>query len=1190
MKLRVLNTIISGIIFLSVITPTPEIIYQVPDTIVTEDVTVNTENAVINVDNTIIINGEVMINGTILRSINNRQPDSYFRPSFSQVDFIKDKVMVDLNKGVVYTGEFDLDPVSLNLPNINRREYEILGRDTILEYENYSNSKYATVEMPRSTLTRKNGIMALYKAIGTSEFDITLIPRSVQEPVDINSSPLLDELKTPAVKVNNEGYYTDVFITRTVPEVYWSNAEKDGIILKGEDSSSILTIGEFSQYLASMLHLKGEPVLTTKEESILLATYGVDIPYYLPGPQTEAVKYLMARGIVDNTVDFKKSLDRDTMLTLLSRAKDESSRLTFKEITIPYNEELVAEGFYPTETELVESPIINVRWNTETRAVQDYYDYFIKIVDEATSESLPTVFKTESGNSNYTMYVSSVFNSISEKPFRDSSFVGVEGNYFHFKVPINIVNDKEAFYCQDSKGNRADNKKCYYSKDNTEYKGYITINSSNLSDIPGNLKVEYGGGVYLTAKADIVTNTSNDTYIMNRTPFSSDYSTRLVDRNRKLESQEDIIAPIPLSSVTKATLTFQSNDVSKLMWDGKPLEEASVFAKDPEVDNQYTITLESSDPYRDIMALLTTTKLSSGNAGTSPAYIKDNRTALVSLNYLRTNKVLDSAVQLSTGKCPTKSYSTTCGKYMLYGDKSNILVDTVNRIIVAGQTVIEIPEDDPSPLIIPNSNTGEYLIDARAVQAVGSELFVVKSSSGSVAISMITEDKPGYKWSSMTPFLGDQGSLYIKTSKDSGEDRIYLEDTYPLSNYLIYKSRSSSVNEDFLIVFKPKIVGQNDTMDVDIIADLKDRFHIELGSDEVASIYPLGTEIVHQKKYSSIINLDQDDAGYYYTVPKFSEFNYYAYLKGLKDSYPLAFVKVIDGSYTHYLDMNMNVISGNPFKYPASILSALVHSTINPGIASSMHFKNSKGYSKDSTFGATTSTFILAPAGVQSKFYPKKSISWMEASSNTVYVGTMLGKISSDNNSMLVLKAKGGSINFKVPQIAATSVSPFDAVFRGTKNTIYVYNSGGQSKILDFSIGEETIEDSASFLTTWGSKSVFDWLAYKWENSLEDADDIMTIIIIFLLNILPRVMLFWLFGFSTLVLIRDIRFIQYICASWFDFYKILSFGLADINKVTVRGSWISGFFAIVLLSLMNTGDMLDVFAWIFRSIYGILNR
>src|SRR5690606_25357821 len=196
--MKIARTVVTTALLLSLLAPTVNAEGDV--FIDAERAIVNTPQAIINVSDTIVINGHVYVNGTILRSINNQEPEAYFRPKFAEVKFIKDLVMTAKGheKGIVYTGQFDLDPVPQRFNEVNRREYELLGRDIILQSETYNGFAYNSVEMPREAINRSNSIMALYKAIGESKYGVQLYRENAPENVSINNSPLLDELKTPA--------------------------------------------------------------------------------------------------------------------------------------------------------------------------------------------------------------------------------------------------------------------------------------------------------------------------------------------------------------------------------------------------------------------------------------------------------------------------------------------------------------------------------------------------------------------------------------------------------------------------------------------------------------------------------------------------------------------------------------------------------------------------------------------------------------------------------------------------------------------------------------------------------------------------------------------------------------------------------------------------------------------------------
>ena len=145
-----------------------------------------------------------------------------------------------------------------------------------------------------------------------------------------------------------------------------------------------MTLAEFCVYVKKMMDLYGEEILTDKEMEILLVTYGTKLPYGLEDQeQFEAIKYLMAKGIVSDSMYWEGNLTIEDMLVILSRVKDEGSRLTFKEIEIEYDPDLVSMGYCPAEMTFVEETSIGVVSTTLNESYNysnaEWFDYFLRM-------------------------------------------------------------------------------------------------------------------------------------------------------------------------------------------------------------------------------------------------------------------------------------------------------------------------------------------------------------------------------------------------------------------------------------------------------------------------------------------------------------------------------------------------------------------------------------------------------------------------------------------------------------------------------------------------------------------------------------------------------------------------------------------------------------------------------------------
>ncbi len=1116
--------------------------------------------------NTVIINskGVKIINATIAKSVNLRRTDTYYRPEASDLPFLKGLILSKskVNMAAVDMREYAANEQQPSYADTTKREYTVLGWDSILRSEIYDpvSDSYTTVKIPKDIVTKSDAIMDIYKSLGKNQYDVSLYTRAsgTGDNVAVEDSPLSKDLSFPGAKINDSTYYTDVFVTRTKPEAYWAQARQDGILASAYETegSNAMSTADFLNYVATTLQTYGEPVLTEKEMSMLLVAYGKKLPTYLPSNLLSSVEYLLARGIIDDSMNFNSTtLDRDTMLTILMRAKDKNSRLTFKDITIPYMSDLVKDGYYPTATVMQKSPIQHPVWTTNSAAA-NYYDYYVKVTPA-------TTFHNANGAITNNLYISTKSNDISPSEYTDSQLLGIDNGYYHFQVPIGIKDDSVA---------------------TTTFNGnqYITLNSTIASDTPEHIELQYGGGVYNTVN----TNSVLGPYCT-RVPFDATYPTTLVDANRKLTSQSNMTSPIKLANTPpSSTLSFYSSNIKQVLWGGAPITTASGF-KDLK-NNQYSITVDDTDPYREIMSMITVQDASSDTT-TLPAYVKDGNNAMVSLSYLKRNGLIDDVVALS----PTQ--------YMLYSENSNIYIDTnpKKRLIVSGQCVTEIPPDDTSPLIVKEPNTNEYLIDYRAVVGVSNGYMIFKNTSGDITVSLPDNGSSYYNWKAIYPLLGASGNQSIRALKTSSGFTLSLEDSYPLANFLIYRSRSSSSNSDYMIVFKP--LATSNKPSAETVKLLKSLFDITLGSKESAVIYSLNSSDVYMnspiKKMPPSVTYNPD-YGYEYTPPDIGSFNYYSYLNNSDDTYALP----LTHSGSTLIDCNVNILNEPDVRgYPEQLLNPALSDTLQYiGYYSDLHFNTTSGFSFENNTNSITGPLSItaAPAGVQGRYYPFPPVDWgaMQNTNGDVFFGTSKVQVSSSTNQRLLtysLDFNGLTISgadSTIDVLSDTSVqSPFTEVFRGSANSVYVYDAKGDNREATLDKSSNT-PGSEQLNATAGYKNLFNWANYIFNHALGAADDALTIAIYFLLAIVPRIMLFFLIGISALSLIATNRTVILFCDNVIDIFWLISFGLLTVHKIDKRSIILSTFFAIVLLSLMNSGQILNIIAWGTRGLEGIIGR
>lgn len=319
--------------------------------------------------------------------------------------------------------------------------------------------------------------------------------------------------KPYAIKCDKE--YIDTQTNITYPKGTW--IEMDGPISSKKTSASditergarvdynrtkTLTLAEFCVYVKKLMDIYGEEVMTEKEQEMLLVYYGTKLPYNLDSEEElEAIKYLMAKGIVSDSMYWNGDLTLKDMLVILSRVKDTGSRLTFKEIDLQYDESLLDAGYYPAQLSFVSETSVGVVSTTLNESYSysnaEWFDYFIKMPKEVKAKdgnSINPRFISTNGEQEYsttniflTKGINNNFTKISNEniDYNNIEVIGYENlsdgyEYLHFRVKTSVL---------------------FIKGTNTVNPDYVInnciyINTENASDEPQRWLVDYRGGIF----------------------------------------------------------------------------------------------------------------------------------------------------------------------------------------------------------------------------------------------------------------------------------------------------------------------------------------------------------------------------------------------------------------------------------------------------------------------------------------------------------------------------------------------------------------------------------------------------------------------------------------------------------------------------------------------------------------------
>lgn len=242
-------------------------------------------------------------------------------------------------------------------------------------------------------------------------------------------------------------------------------------------------------------------------------------------------------------------------------------------------------------------------------------------------------------------------------------------------------------------------------------------------------------------------------------------------------------------------------------------------------------------------------------------------------------------------------------------------------------------------------------------------------------------------------------------------------------------------------------------------------------------------------------------------------------------------------------------------------------------------------------WGAQTGTLMFTPAVVGlpvllCKNQITQQISLRETSSVTYYCGT--AKISAG-----------------VQRIPGQSLVQDDGAADYNRDAILLHTNGDYvvvgfltpqlTDVPSSALAIQTPEEGASARRpAWGdelgSSPVFDWLEFITNAKLEDADDLLTILILAALAFIPRFFMALFLILIALALIADVKVWQMFCDQVFDPYKFLSAGRQNVHTIKVKSLVIWSTIALGLFGIFQNGLILQIMGWIARAVVGILGR
>lgn len=1162
----------------------------------------------------------------------NSQSESLWVPTAGELSK-KTIATIMHNEGyaMLYDGWLDLANANAVKPYGATRFGEVLGYDVYARNgETYVKNADGSISNPsardwldyNTSVTYKWAVTNAYRAVGVEHTqvwyntyfngegaDTTLYTGLLGKPNtykwDINSSPLSLELAGNIKNVTHGADYpiVGVWASRTHPDAYVAQANTDMLNINIEDGE--IQFVEFCNLVADLMHLYGEPVITDQEKYMLLEAYGRDLPYDLAGVQLDAVEYLLCRGILDSPTSFE--LDDGTVIpiewhtgirfdvaaTILMRVKDTGSRLTFKEFQLTTDLELLSKGYYPTEVAVApQLDGYSIMANAPDYTRSEYYDYYVKRADnralfvttnngEAVPDTVPPIVAAGDQDWNQRLY--------------GSSYLGVtDHGWYHFRVPI--LPDQDTIY----------------------------INSTNSQvDDPEQYVLQQGGGRY-------VMGTSGASITGTRTPFTEADDVALVDRERWQESSESSTAQNAATNnqlVTDFDITI-SKDIAetikqtatKTMWQwwqehtGVGASYASGVQKDGVTFNvtaglnstgyvNLHVTADkgtSAGTVKEALGLSTVqghtiNRLLSDDDNpvvVTEAYALRNSRYIVSVDYLKTVGYIDNWTVYGDGR-----FYFTAAVPVSTGD-DNIGIDTSYADVYVNTTG-EYPTCTYGAQYIrmPKNVVAAYLLDG----VYYLDLSIVQGRFGSAqAISLKAED--GTELLTNQPSYGDKS---VVTVRQDGGQTAHTFITINGRQYLDMSGINWSLN-----VIAYVDTSEGGTPDIQVFT-LWETGNVVQGNDDT-----------QRQAFSRCFGMLPASDTTWVTQARINP--EFAYSDG----------QSVAGRTVLYTPSNQVLLL--PGNTSITSLSAFYDGEKYKDREKPFQLASNDDGTVFDSYQQTMVTNWMYKADVD-KYVPASLWQAPVGTRTEVCVGyrdNALASRPTDDadgvNSYRVADAPAIKYAvFGLPAIVSACAVEVDrnAPFLNAANSVLLYAgpsrmSDNLSTFLNSVDGMVYILHAASSHDTNGTRiyaavqtvefestdpsitgvaqkpswqkgepnAITDWLAWLKEAKLSDAEDILTICIIAVLNLLPRLFMFLFILLMALSMIASVKPWQVFCDKVFDPYKFISAGRMTVHTVEIKKVVLCSMIALCMYGLFQNGLILELIAWCTRAVTGILNR
>ena len=1073
-----------------------------------------------------------------LYSANNSDPTAFYRPKYEDllIDLEQNLQLQYRDKKINRNG-FDADYSNIDKSDKpTSRGLEILGYDYLLYKDSVNPAERIRVD--GQPVTAPQLIMDMYKALNKELYDVYFEYQK-------NQSKFMAYIS----RTNVDNYWKMFMNDHPVDYLVYNDYNVDSassIKLTGEDAIIII---------AQMLDFYGEPVISKKEEYILLQHYGNDVPVGLSAQGIEAWSYLKCRGIIgQRELDYSQDLSFNDMIDLLMRVKDKDSRFNFKEvgITTDLSQEYVDAGYYESNVQIDTQPY------TEPVAVEyDYasatrYDYLIEVNDSIMFKSSTT------GTPNKGIFISKGYNANSD-PIPGSVYHGlVDNKYYHFSVPINNVTDTEPLY----------------------------INSTKSTDYPLNYMLPTAAGGVYTSYTD-ENGCIKYTQVISFNGVNADISYVDLDRRRSgyMEVSAQTQAANMRFTVTDAIdIDATKNAVTQKGYTFTLSDNKKEFViRVPKYNNNSKYMVQSLIKYK------------------SNVYTSDSKGVNAILSLTGDNLLVPVSTLKKLGIIKGYDFIPQNSTLVLYSnDRGLTVVDNEHHVIQKGSLYLQIKETQS----LYTKRNGEFYVDFRAVYGTNKGVFQLSRSNGSVKVTVFEsatiKNKETLAGDSLngtnlgtivrnTNGVGKYVSTFIKhriAYKDNGEywpvgkqiNVLYDPKTKeyflpfasanPLSNYILYGEYDGITASEkyYLVVFhNPE-------------ASTGKPYKIERELDSMFWCYP--TNVKDHYSYS-VFQIDASKTttikdihgiGYCFKLDTLTESNVNNYWNNYRNQsklMPYAILKPTSGS-PYLLNFNRNYYAKNSYDSVGNV------------------------------FTGDWSMAKLAPVGVPAWFtIPEVRVGLQDFKSvkesvnkgtSYVYLGTERivnknGKLVTQHtnkdwtNSNAIKQILG--VNYVLPSPSAgfsyTSPNFYSILLTDLAITLSSTKQDDSEDLLKLDL--EAIRD---FFKNFEDITLLDFVKVM--------DNYLSIAYYLLTRAIPLIIMSLIVIIMILAAVSDIKIVQLFSDKVLDLVKLLTLGRYNIYTIRQRNIFIGLIIALALMGIIQNGVLEKIIVWILDWYFTISDR